>query len=67
MPLLMGIVWAGVYDSNDAHVVACLVVGFVKRLASFLEHLLIWDRNIDNSRSLRWRKMMLKLGPLSIR
>lgn len=29
VPLLMGIVWAGVYDSNDAHVVACLVVGFV--------------------------------------
>ena len=23
----MGIVWAGVYDSNDAHVVAPLVVG----------------------------------------
>ncbi|KAK1139427.1 peroxiredoxin prx5 [Aspergillus melleus] len=28
VPLLLGIVWAGVYDSNDAHVVACLVVGF---------------------------------------
>lgn len=27
VPFLMGIVWAGVYDSNDAHVVAPLVVG----------------------------------------
>lgn len=26
---LMGIVWAGMYDSNDPHVVAPLVVGFV--------------------------------------
>ncbi|KAH9823610.1 Major facilitator superfamily domain, general substrate transporter [Teratosphaeria destructans] len=29
VPVLMGIVWAGVYDSSDAHVVAPLVVGFV--------------------------------------
>ncbi|KAJ5105060.1 hypothetical protein NUU61_002407 [Penicillium alfredii] len=29
VPFLMGIVWAGVYDSNDAHVVAPLVVGAV--------------------------------------
>ncbi|KAL2014360.1 hypothetical protein VTN00DRAFT_1885 [Thermoascus crustaceus] len=28
VPVLMGIVWAGVYASNDAHVVATLVVGF---------------------------------------
>ncbi|KAJ6186212.1 Major facilitator superfamily domain general substrate transporter [Penicillium mononematosum] len=27
VPFLMGIVWAGVYDSNDVHVVAPLVVG----------------------------------------
>ncbi|KAJ5775874.1 uncharacterized protein N7511_000885 [Penicillium nucicola] len=27
VPFLMGIVWAGVYDSNDAHVVAPLVIG----------------------------------------
>ncbi|CAG7921994.1 unnamed protein product [Penicillium olsonii] len=27
VPFLMGIVWAGVYESNDAHVVAPLVVG----------------------------------------
>lgn len=26
---LMGIVWAGMYDSNDPHVVATLVIGFV--------------------------------------
>lgn len=29
VPFLMGIVWAGVYESNDAHVVAPLVVGAV--------------------------------------
>ncbi|KAJ5179214.1 Major facilitator superfamily domain general substrate transporter [Penicillium capsulatum] len=29
VPFLMGIVWAGVYPSNDAHVVAPLVVGAV--------------------------------------
>ncbi|KAL5337483.1 fungal trichothecene efflux pump [Aspergillus crustosus] len=29
VPFLMGIVWAGVYDSNDAHVVAPLVIGAV--------------------------------------
>ncbi|KAL4891073.1 fungal trichothecene efflux pump [Aspergillus ambiguus] len=29
VPLLIGIVWARVYDRNDAHVVAPLVVGFV--------------------------------------
>lgn len=29
VPVLMGIVWAGVYPSNDPHVVATLVVGFV--------------------------------------
>ncbi|KAE8146588.1 MFS general substrate transporter [Aspergillus avenaceus] len=28
VPVLMGIVWAGIYDSNDAHVIAPLVVGF---------------------------------------
>lgn len=27
VPFLMGIVWAGIYDSNDPHVVAPLVVG----------------------------------------
>ncbi|KAK5128260.1 hypothetical protein LTR85_002927 [Meristemomyces frigidus] len=29
VPVLMGIVWAGIYNSSDAHVVAPLVVGFV--------------------------------------
>lgn len=29
VPVLMGIVWAGLYPSDDAHVVAPLVVGFV--------------------------------------
>lgn len=29
VPVLMGIVWAGIYSSSDAHVVAPLVVGFV--------------------------------------
>ncbi|KAL4796245.1 MFS general substrate transporter [Aspergillus venezuelensis] len=33
VPFLMGIVWAGVYDSNDAHVVAPLVVGAVVLIA----------------------------------
>ncbi|KAJ5590769.1 hypothetical protein N7450_004741 [Penicillium hetheringtonii] len=33
VPFLMGIVWAGVYDSNDAHVVAPLVVGAVVLVA----------------------------------
>lgn len=28
VPVLMGIVWAGIYSSSDAHVVAPLVVGF---------------------------------------
>lgn len=29
VPVLMGIVWAGIYSSSDAHVVAPLVVGFL--------------------------------------
>ncbi|KAL3484720.1 fungal trichothecene efflux pump [Aspergillus germanicus] len=33
VPFLMGIVWAGVYDPNDAHVVAPLVAGAVVLIA----------------------------------
>lgn len=38
VPFLMGIVWAGVYDSNDAHVVAPLVVG-----AAVLVAFALWE------------------------
>ncbi|KAL4989900.1 fungal trichothecene efflux pump [Aspergillus falconensis] len=38
VPFLLGIVWAGVYDSNDAHVVAPLVVG-----AAVLVAFALWE------------------------
>ncbi|CAI7608123.1 unnamed protein product [Penicillium pancosmium] len=38
VPFLMGIVWAGVYDSNDAHVVTPLVVG-----AAVLVAFALWE------------------------
>ena len=38
VPVLMGIVWAGVYDSSNTHVIAPLVIGFV-----FLVIFAIWE------------------------
>lgn len=39
VPVLMGIIWAGIYPSNDPHVVATLVVGFALIVAFALwEH-----------------------------
>ncbi|RMY53202.1 hypothetical protein D0865_05375 [Hortaea werneckii] len=38
VPVLMGIAWAGVYNSSDAHVVAPLVVGFF-----FLVCFAVWE------------------------